>query len=88
MDGPFLQHAFLRMKFTLNLHLCLLKLICEITVTLYENNNCIQVGNREDSNVYIRAKVKAAEEVGIRATNIRLPNTITEQEVTKWGKFS
>lgn len=41
----------------------------------------VQVGNREDSNVYIRAKVKAAEEVGIRATNIRLPNTITEQEL-------
>jgi len=63
-------------------------LICEITVTLHGDNDSLQVGNREDSNVYIRAKVKAAEEVGIRATNVRLPNTITEQEVTKWLKLS
>lgn len=40
-----------------------------------------QVGNREDSNVYIRMKMKTAEEIGIKASNIRLPNSTTEQEV-------
>jgi len=40
-----------------------------------------QVGDREDSNVYIRMKIKTAEEIGIKATNIRLPSSTTEHEV-------
>ena len=33
----------------------------------------VQVGDREDSNVYIRMKIKAAKECGIEATHIKLP---------------
>jgi methylenetetrahydrofolate dehydrogenase (NADP+)/methenyltetrahydrofolate cyclohydrolase/formyltetrahydrofolate synthetase len=42
----------------------------------------IQVGAREDSNVYIRMKIKAAGQIGIEATHVKLPRTITEAEVT------
>lgn len=41
----------------------------------------VQVGGREDSNVYIRMKIKAACEIGIKATHIRLPRSTTESEV-------
>ena len=41
----------------------------------------VQVGGREDSNVYIRMKIKAAEEIGIDAKHMKLPRTITESEV-------
>lgn len=41
----------------------------------------VQVGGREDSNVYIRMKMKAAIQIGIEATHIKLPRTITEAEV-------
>ena len=41
----------------------------------------VQVGGREDSNVYIRMKIKAAGEIGIKATHIKLPNTTTEYEL-------
>ncbi|XP_058796751.1 C-1-tetrahydrofolate synthase, cytoplasmic [Phymastichus coffea] len=41
----------------------------------------VQVGGREDSNVYIRMKIKAASEIGIKATHIKLPNTTTEYEL-------
>ncbi|CAH1792800.1 unnamed protein product [Owenia fusiformis] len=41
----------------------------------------VQVGGREDSNVYIRMKCKAAEEVGMTATHVKLPQTTTEQEL-------
>ena len=41
----------------------------------------VQVGGREDSNVYIRMKIKAASEIGIRATHVKLPNTTTEYEL-------
>ena len=41
----------------------------------------VQVGGREDSNVYIRMKIKAASEIGINATHVKLPNTTTEQEL-------
>ena len=41
----------------------------------------LQVGDREDSNVYIRMKMKAAEEVGMSARHIRLPNTLSQDEV-------
>ena len=33
----------------------------------------VQVGGREDSNVYIRMKMLAAEKIGIKATHDRLP---------------
>ncbi|XP_034941320.1 C-1-tetrahydrofolate synthase, cytoplasmic isoform X2 [Chelonus insularis] len=41
----------------------------------------VQVGGREDSNVYIRMKMMAASEIGIKATHIKLPNTTTEMEL-------
>lgn len=41
----------------------------------------VQVGNREDSNVYIRHKLKAAEEIGIQARHVHLDNATTEQQV-------
>lgn len=41
----------------------------------------VQVGGREDSNVYIRMKIKAASEIGIKATHVKLPNTTTEHEL-------
>ena len=41
----------------------------------------MQVGGREDSNVYIRMKMKAAAQIGIEATHVKLPRTITESEV-------
>lgn len=41
----------------------------------------VQVGDRMDSNVYIRMKLKAAEEIGILAKHIQLPHTITEREL-------
>jgi len=42
-----------------------------------------QVGDREDSNVYIRMKMKTAEEIGVKASNIRLPSSTTEHEVAE-----
>lgn len=41
----------------------------------------VQVGGRQDSNVYIRMKVKAASDIGINARHVQLPNTITETEL-------
>lgn len=41
----------------------------------------VQVGNREDSNVYIRSKIKAATDLGMVANLLKLPSTITEIEV-------
>ena len=41
----------------------------------------VQVGNREDSNVYIRAKIKLAQDVGMNAELHRLPPETTEKEV-------
>ncbi|XP_053964353.1 C-1-tetrahydrofolate synthase, cytoplasmic isoform X2 [Anastrepha ludens] len=41
----------------------------------------LQVGEREDSNVYIRMKIKAATEIGISVEHIRLPRTVTEIEI-------
>lgn len=44
----------------------------------------VQVGGREDSNVYIRMKLKAAENIGIIAERICLPRDITENEVSTY----
>ncbi|XP_076638385.1 pug C-1-tetrahydrofolate synthase, cytoplasmic [Colletes latitarsis] len=41
----------------------------------------VQVGGREDSNVYIRMKIKAASDIGIAAEHVKLPNTTTEIEL-------
>ncbi|CAH1783721.1 unnamed protein product [Owenia fusiformis] len=41
----------------------------------------VQVGGREDSNVYIRMKCKSAEAVGMSARHINLPQSTTEQEL-------
>ncbi|CAB3382311.1 Hypothetical predicted protein [Cloeon dipterum] len=41
----------------------------------------VQVGGREDSNVYIRMKLKNAEAIGINATHVKLPRSATEVEV-------
>lgn len=42
----------------------------------------VQVGGREDSNVYIRQKIKAATEIGIEVTHFQLPRTTTQSEVS------
>lgn len=47
----------------------------------------VQVGGREDSNVYIRMKIKAASEIGIHAEHIKLPKSTTEGEVRNHLKF-
>lgn len=39
----------------------------------------VQVGGREDSNVYIRMKVQCAADIGIRAQHIQLPRAGTTQ---------
>lgn len=44
----------------------------------------LQVGDRDDSNLYINVKLKAAEEIGIKATHIKLPRTSTESEVLNY----
>ena len=41
----------------------------------------VQVGGREDSNVYIRMKKNFAESVGVEAKHIQLPKTTNEGEV-------
>lgn len=41
----------------------------------------VQVGGRDDSNVYIRMKIRAAAEIGINAKHINLPRTVTQNEL-------
>lgn len=41
----------------------------------------VQVGDREDSNIYIGQKVKNAGAIGVNARHIRLPKTSTQEEV-------
>lgn len=41
----------------------------------------VQVGTREDSNVYIKMKTNAAHEIGINVQHCQLPNTTTEIEL-------
>lgn len=41
----------------------------------------VQVGGRDDSNVYIRMKIRAAAEIGISAQHIKLPRTTTQNEL-------
>ncbi|CAK6982447.1 C-1-tetrahydrofolate synthase%2C cytoplasmic [Scomber scombrus] len=41
----------------------------------------LQVGDRDDSNLYISTKLKAAAEIGIDAKHVRLPSSATQDEV-------
>jgi len=41
----------------------------------------VQVGNREDSNVYVKSKVKQATELGMSAKHVKLPDTVSQAEV-------
>ncbi len=41
----------------------------------------VRVGNDGASKTYVESKVKACEEVGFRSTLVRLPETITEEEL-------
>ncbi|CBY36017.1 unnamed protein product [Oikopleura dioica] len=41
----------------------------------------VQVGDREDSNVYIRMKLRGAKEIGMNAEHIKLSRDITEDEL-------
>ncbi|XP_013411639.1 C-1-tetrahydrofolate synthase, cytoplasmic-like [Lingula anatina] len=41
----------------------------------------VQVGDREDSNVYIRMKGKAANDVGLNFEHVKLPSSSTQREV-------
>ena len=43
----------------------------------------VQVGNREDSNVYVNKKIKMADSIGIKAFHLRLPQEITEEDLTR-----
>jgi hypothetical protein len=45
------------------------------------NDLVLKVGDREDSNVYIRMKLKNAAEVGISAQHIKLSRTTTHQQL-------
>lgn len=42
----------------------------------------VQVGGREDSNVYVRAKVKFAQDVGVKGEIFALSRSTTEKEVS------
>ncbi len=37
----------------------------------------VKVGSREDSSVYIRMKIRAASEVGIKVSHIQLPDKVS-----------
>jgi len=41
----------------------------------------VQVGNRDDSNVYVGMKIKTGTELGFDARHVKLANTITEAEL-------
>lgn len=41
----------------------------------------VQVGNREDSNVYIKMKIKFAEEVGVKARHFQMAKSTTQEQV-------
>ncbi|EEB05111.1 C-1-tetrahydrofolate synthase [Schizosaccharomyces japonicus yFS275] len=41
----------------------------------------VQVGGREDSNVYVRMKQKAAQEIGVGFVHCHFPETVSEEEL-------
>ena len=42
----------------------------------------VQVGDREDSNVYIRMKIKAGNEVGVDVKHVKLAHDTTQQQLS------
>lgn len=46
----------------------------------------VQVGNREDSNVYVRMKLKAAEKICIKTSLIPLSSTTNQAEVSVFSQ--
>eukprot|EP00961_Rhodomonas_salina_P019834 267096-Rhodomonas_salina.1 len=46
------------------------------------------VGNRTDSQVYVRNKVKACEECGIHSLKVELPAETSEQDIIEKVLFS
>uniref|UniRef100_A0A8C7GGR2 C-1-tetrahydrofolate synthase, cytoplasmic n=1 Tax=Oncorhynchus kisutch TaxID=8019 RepID=A0A8C7GGR2_ONCKI len=57
--------------------------VCISRCWLYRTVCVFQVGDRDDSNLYISMKLKAAAEIGINASHVRLPKTATEDEVLR-----
>ena len=53
----------------------------EKDATFQPKLSILQVGNRSDSNIYIKMKLKAGHEIGIDVEHIKLPETSTEEEV-------
>lgn len=43
----------------------------------------VQVGNREDSNVYVNKKLSMAKKIGIYAVHVKLPRDTTEHELIR-----
>ncbi len=43
----------------------------------------VQVGNREESNTYVKHKLKFAEKIGAIAEHVRLPETVSETALLK-----
>lgn len=74
-----LIHAFLR-KIQEDLAARVNKLNNDV-VSFVPGLAIVQVGGREDSNVYIRMKLKSAESLGIRAQHLKFPSSITQIEV-------
>ena len=48
----------------------------------------VLVGNRKDSETYVRSKKKACEEVGITSVGINLPEESSEEEVLKCVQYN
>jgi 5,10-methylene-tetrahydrofolate dehydrogenase/methenyl tetrahydrofolate cyclohydrolase len=63
------------------LHLCLHDCFAKVLWCHLPCKCTFQVGDRSDSNVYIRNKLKKAEEVGIHAVHIKLPPSITQEQL-------
>ena len=57
--------------------------ICSKHPSLQPHLTIIQVGDRGDSNVYIRMKRRAGEEVGMKVTHLKLPRSITETQLLR-----
>ena len=54
-----------------------------ISLNKHYNNNFLQVGNRDDSNVYIRMKLRAATEVGVKAEHIKMDDSTTQYDLSQ-----
>lgn len=66
-----------------------LKLAAEVKkMSIVPKLAIVQVGAREDSNVYIRMKRKFAEDVGVETEHYALPRTTTEADVGQMPSLS